>query len=61
MVKWRVELVDKADPEYVEADEIAQNPSTGDYVFLIKEPGAVVASKVAIYAQGRVKSVRRED
>ncbi len=62
MAKWRVELDDKADPEYIEADEISQDKNTGDYVFVVKDTGAgMVGRKVAIYSKGRVKSVRRED
>ena len=57
MVRWRIELVDKSDPEYVEADTVSQDRITGDYVFSLKEG----AGKVAIYSKVQVKSVRRED
>ena len=61
MAKWRVELADQAGAEFIDADDVRQDPHTGDYVFLKKDPGGLVAGKVAIYPKGRIKSVKRED
>ena len=61
MVKWRIKLDDKADPEYVEADLIRQDKNTGDYIFVLRPAGDMVGHTVAIYSKGRVKSVRQED